>query len=113
MKTIIKIVIAVALANAAVRGGLVAMSYYQLKDAAQQEVTFGSLISTADIATHIVEKASELDVPLDPDNLDVSRTGDLTVVNASYTQPVEFFPTYVYPLELSFVVEARSMVGLR
>jgi type III secretion system FlhB-like substrate exporter len=113
MKTIIKIAIAVALANAAVRVGLVAMSYYQLKDAAQQEVTFGSLIPTAEIATHIIEKASELGVPLDPESLEVRRDGDLTLADASYTQPVELFPSYVYRLELSFSVQARTMVGLR
>ena len=30
-----------------------------------------------------------------------------------YTQPVEVFPRYIYPLELSFSVEARALTGLK
>jgi hypothetical protein len=70
-------------------------------------------MSPAQIATRVLDKASELNVPLDPENLDVSRDRDLTVVSVVYTQPVELFPNFLYPLELSFAVEARSLVGLR
>jgi hypothetical protein len=55
MKTIIKLAIALALANAAVRAGMVAMAYYQLKDAAQQEVTWGGRIPPAELASHVLE----------------------------------------------------------
>ena len=113
MKTIIKIVIALALANAAVRAGLVAMSYYQLKDAAQQEVTWGGRIPPAELVSHVLEKAAELDVPLEAGNVDASRNKDVTVINVGYTQPIEFFPTFVYPVELSFEVQGRVMAGLR
>ena len=113
MKTILKLVIALALVNAAVRGGMVAMSYYQLKDAAQQEATWGGRTPPAQLASHVVEKAAELNVPLDVDNVEASREEGLTVISVAYTQPVELFPTFIYPVELAFEVQARAMSGLR
>ncbi|NOT26269.1 MAG: hypothetical protein HOP16_09215 [Acidobacteria bacterium] len=117
MKTIIKLAIALALANAAVRAGLVAMAYYQLKDAAQQEVTWGGRIAPAELATHVLEKAAELDVPLEADGVAASRNEDVTVISVAYTQPVELFPAFIYPViypvDLEFEVQARTMTGLK
>ena len=117
MKTIIKIAIVLALANAVVRAGLVAMDYYQLKDAAQQEVTWGDRATPAQLAQNVLEKAAEFDVPLDAENVEASRNKDLTVISVGYTQPVEIFPAFIYPViypvELSFEVQARTMTGLK
>jgi len=117
MKSIIKIAIALALANAVVRTGLVAMDYYQLKDAAQQEATWGDRTTPAQLAENVLEKAAELDVPLDAENVEASRDKDLTVISVGYTQPVELFPAFIYPViypvELSFEVQARTMTGLK
>jgi hypothetical protein len=35
------------------------------------------------------------------------------MIRGVYTQPVELFPRFVYPFELSFAVEARVLAGLR
>jgi hypothetical protein len=117
MKTIIKLAIALALVNAAVRGGMVAMAYYQLKDAAQQEVTWGGRIPPAELARHVLEKAAELDVPLEPDGIEARRNEDVTVISVAYTQPVELLPPFVYPVvypvDLEFEVQARTMAGLK
>ncbi len=109
MKTVIKLLIALAIVNAAARGGMAAFSHYQLKDAAQQLIVFGSTVPTAQISYLILDKAVELGVPLEPENIDISRQGSRTVVYASYTKPVEFFPAFIYPLDLSFTVEALSL----
>ncbi len=113
MKTIIKLAIAVALANAAVRAGMVAMAYYQLKDAAQQEVTWGGRIPPAELAKHVLEKAEELNVPLEPEGVAATRNDSTTVISVDYTQPVELFPSFVYPVDLAFEVQGRTMTGLR
>ena|SRR5688572_28099578 len=113
MKTILKIAFALALLNASVRGGLVAMSYYQLKDAAQQEATWGGRTPPAQLASHVLEKAAELNVPLGAENVEANRSEGLTVISVAYTQPVELFPSFVYPVEMAFEVQARTMSGLR
>jgi hypothetical protein len=112
MKTIIKILIAIAVVNAAARVGMAAASYYQLKDEAQEAVTFGAQASPGQIQNVILQKAVEFNVPLQPGDVEVTREGLHTTVTASYTQPVEVFPNYTYPINFHFSVDALSMAGL-
>lgn len=109
MGTIIKLLIAAAIVNAVVRTGSVAMDYYQFKDAAQQVVLFGANSSTDDLRGEILRKATNFDVPIKPEALNVRRNGSVTIVDARYTQPVEVFPGYKYPFNFSFSVEARAV----
>ena len=109
MKTIINLLIALAIMNAVARAGSAAWDYFQLKDATQQLIVFGAGVSTDQITYLILDKAVELDVPLERENIDISRVDDRTIVYLSYTKPVEFFPRFVYPLDLSFTVEARAL----
>jgi hypothetical protein len=113
IKTILRLVIAVALLNAVVRSATVAWKYYQLKDSAQQAVLFGWESPTEQIRNEIYDKAGELDVPLDLNGIDVRRTGDRTVAIASYVQQIELLPTYAYPVDLSFTVEGFKTSGFK
>jgi hypothetical protein len=109
MKTVVKLVIALALLNAVARSGYAMWNYYQLKDGTQQLLTFGVDATTDQLLGEIVQKATELDIPLDAENVDVRREGVRTSAAVSYTQPIEFFPRYVYPIEFSFTVDTLSM----
>ena len=104
MKTVLKLVIAVALLNAVVRGADSLWNYYQLKDAAERALLFGSQRTSQQVHQQIMERALELDVPLKPEDLSVRWTTGRRVAAAAYTQPVEFFPKYPYPIEFSFNV---------
>lgn len=108
IKTAIRIIVAAAVLNAAVRVGFVWWNYYQLKDAAQQLIVFEIDAAPRDIRDQILDKAVELSVPLEPENLEVIREGTMTFVTAFYIQPVELLPRFEYPLEMSFFVEARA-----
>lgn len=112
MKTIIKLAIALAILNAAVRVGMAAATYYQLKDASQELVTFGAQASLGDIQNRVLQKAVELNVPLEAEAVSVVRDGPHTTASAAYTQRVEVFPNYIYPLDFKFSVDALSMSGL-
>ena len=109
MKALIKLLIAAALLNAAVRGGMAAWTYYQFKDRAEQLVVFGAGTSTAQLHNQILETAAELDVPVAPENITVEREGMRTRAEAAYVQPVEFFPNYTYPVNFSFRVEGFAV----
>ena len=45
-------------------------------------------------------------VPLEPENIEVRREGNQTLADAAYTEPLEYFPSFDYPVDLSFSVEA-------
>ena len=109
MKTVLKLVIAIALLNAVVRGADSAWNYYQLKDAAQRALLFGAQASSRQIHGQIMERAVELRVPLMPEDLTVSWRAGRRVAEASYTQQIEFFPRYLYPVLFSFNVDSVSV----
>ena len=109
MKTIIKLLIVIAIINAAARVGLAAAKYYQLKDQSQQLVTFGGNASPGELQNHILERASALQLPLVFEDITVTRDGLKTTAQATYTQPVEVFPNYKYPIPFSFTVEGMYL----
>ena len=109
MKTLFKLVIAILVLNGAVRGGLAMWQYYQFKDAAQQAVLFGQRADPEEIQATIVARATEMSVPIRPDDVKVSRDGTRTVAEGYYIQPVDFFPNYPWPVKFTFVVDAISL----
>jgi hypothetical protein len=105
LKTLVKLLIALVILNAAARGAVAAWTYYQFKDATQQLVLFGSRTPPGELRNRIVAKAAELNVPVEPEDVSVEREGVRTRAGAAYVQPVEFFPRYIYPINFSFTVE--------
>lgn len=109
MKTLFKLVIAILVLNAAVRGGLATWKYYEFKDAAQQVVLFGQRADPEEIQANIVARATEMSVPIRPDDVKVSRDGTRTIAEGYYIEPVDFFPNYPWPVKFTFVVDAISL----
>jgi calcineurin-like phosphoesterase len=109
VKTIIKLLIALAIINATARVGLAAAKYYQLKDQSQELVTFGGNVLPGELQNQILEKAEALQLPLNFDDIEVTREGLHTSASASYTQSVEVFPNYKYPIRFQFRVEGINM----
>jgi len=109
MKTVIKLLIAIAIINATARVGMAAARYYQLKDESQELVTFGGNIVPGELQNQILLKAEELQLPLAFDDILVSRQGLRTTASAAYTDSVEVFPNYTYPIRFQFQVEGVNM----
>ena len=109
MKTILKLLLAAILLNATARGVKAAWDYYELKDATSQFLTFGDQASTSSLHGHILDKATELRLPLASQNISVHRQGVRTWAKADYIQTIEFFPNYPYPVKFSFQVDTYSL----
>jgi hypothetical protein len=109
MKTVLKVVIAVALLNAVVRGADSAWHYYQLKDAAERALLFGSQRTSKQVHAQIMERALELQLPLNPEDLSVRWGNGRRIAEASYTQQIEFLPRYQYPVLFSFNVDTVAV----
>jgi hypothetical protein len=113
IKTVISVLVTLAVLNAAAKMGMAAFGYFQLKDEAQQVITFGARNTVEQLRDRILAHAEELEIPLESDNLHVSREEDRTFVDAYYTQPVEVFPSVIVPVELSFSVDSFAVAGAR
>ena len=110
MKTILKLLLAALVINAAARGGIAAYRYYQFKDAAQQAVLFGNSESEEELQQIIIDRGLSLSLPVDTDSVTVQRAAGRTWADASYRQPIEFFPNQEYPVKWTFTVEGYSMM---
>ena len=104
MKTILKLLLVAAVLNACVRGASAAWTYYQFKDTTEQTLLFGGDAAVDTLKEQIMRRAAELEVPIDPQQLEVTRDGPRTAARASYTQPVEIFPGFQYPFTFEFNV---------
>ena len=107
------LVIVVAALNAAGRAGTAYWKYYQLKDSAHETAVFGGLQPPATLHEQVMQKAGRLEIPIDSDQLIVTRNGQTTVIEASYVQTVELFPRYEYPMSFTFSVESVYGGSLR
>ena len=108
-----RIAVTVAIINAAARFGFAYWAFYQFKDNAQQAALFGGQTSTEILQQGVLNKANELFLPIAADQVRVTRTGPRTLIEASYVQPVEYFPHQQYPMKLSFAVEGFTLAGIR
>ena len=111
MKTVIKLVIAALIVNAAYRSGSAFLKYYQFKDETQQMILFGQGQSVSQLTRQILDEASTREVPLDEEGVTVTREGARTVAAVAYTESIELFPRYFYPVEFSFNAEAYGVSG--
>ena len=111
MRTIVRLLLVVAVLNAVVHAGLVAFTYFQFRDASQNIVLFGHRATPEELHGQILDRAKDMDVPLVAAGLTVERAGVRTVAQATYTDMIEYFPRFNYPVSLSFSVDALSYEG--
>ena len=109
MKTLIKLLIAVAIINATARYGLSTWTQYQFRDAIQQILLFGAGASTDDLENEIMMEADRQDVPLEREKLDVQQRDMVVTAEASYLDEIELVPGYKYPKTWTFNIEVRHV----
>ena len=111
MKLVIKLIVAALVVNTAYRCGSAALKYYQFKDETQQMVLFGQSETVRGLTSQILAEATKRDVPLDEEGVMVTRQGTRTVAEVSYTENIEVFPRFFYPVNFSFNAEAYGVAG--
>ena len=76
----------------------VRIAAYEFSDCLQQECRYAA-VRTVDekVRQRILDKALELEIPLQKKNLTVQRTANEMMITASYEQPIDLkFTTYTY-----------------
>ena len=79
----------------------VRVAAYEFKDVLREEARYGAVRdSDAEVAKRILTRASDLDIPLEKKNLQVTRKTREIVITAKYEQPIDLkFTTYVFRFE--------------
>jgi hypothetical protein len=79
----------------------VRVNAYQFRDFLDEECRFAAVRgSDAEVAKRIVEKARELEIPLEKKRLTLERTRNEMIIACSYEQPIDLkLTTYVYKFD--------------
>jgi hypothetical protein len=109
MKTLIKLTIASLVIHATWRAGSAYWVYYQFRDNLQQVALFSAGQSEQEVHNRALEVASELKVPIEPEQIAVRRQDEHTFIDASYKTGIEVLPRYRYPWEFKLNVDAWSI----
>ena len=113
MKSIIKIVIAIALLTACFQAARVAVNNFQFEDAAQQRLLFDTRASDAEVVTIVMKLANEYAIPLTDDDVNVRVVGQDRIVEMSYTVNVDLLPgVFKYPWTFTPKTSTRMLTGI-
>ena len=83
-------------------------AYYKFKDAVQQTTQFGNDKSVEQLRTRILSLATDYDLPIGEDDLSVRRESLHTIVDASYSKPIDLAPGFSQPWRFEVHVDTFS-----
>jgi hypothetical protein len=114
MKTIIKILIAVAILTACFNASRAALNNYQFQDAVHEGLLFDGRANDAEIVEMVTKLAAAHDVPIDPADIKIRQVGQDIHIDMSYTRNVVLVPS-VFARDWTFrpSTSTKLLVGNR
>jgi hypothetical protein len=97
IKRLIKLAIVLAIAHAAYRAIPVYIRYVQFRDALTEVARFSGGQTEGQVRGRVAQVVIDSKVPIDPDSIAIGHETNKTAIQASYVEPVELLPSYVYP----------------
>lgn len=81
----------------------VRVNAYEFRDFVEEECRFAAVRKSDDeVRKRILQKAEELDIPLDPKKLSLERRAGEMVIRASYEKPIDLtVTTYVFKFDVN------------
>jgi hypothetical protein len=102
MKTLLKLLVVCAIVFGAYRAGMAEYRFSRLKDSTHSMLVLGTETPTEELQQQILERASDLGLPVSAENVGVTRDGVRTTAKVAFRQQVELFPGVTYPRDYSF-----------
>ena len=112
MKTILKIVIGLAVVVACFNASRAALNDYQFQDEVQQGLLFNPRASEEEIIAMVMKNAMEYEIPIEESGIAVKLVGQDVRAEMTYTKSVVLIPG-VFSKEWTFTphASARILVG--
>lgn len=105
IRALIKLALVVLLVHAAVRVVPPFWNYVKFRDACEEIARFSSKRSVEEVATRVLTKAGQLDIPLRQEQLQVRKQGNVTFIDADYTAQLEYLPTKFHAYDFRIRVQ--------
>lgn len=113
MKSLIKLVIVVLLANALWRVSSAYMSFYRFRDALTDVAVHSKALTDEQLREKVIELAGAHDEPIAASAISIRRDERHTFIEGSYTKPVAVLPGYEYPWPFSLKVDGFVIVPVK
>jgi hypothetical protein len=107
IRALIKLALVAIVVHGAVKVVPVFWNYVRFRDGCEEIAKFSSRKAEPEIKARVLAKASQFEIPLGPDAVQVRKQGSLTLIDANYTAQLEYFPTRFYPY--SFAVKVQGV----
>jgi hypothetical protein len=93
-RKIVNLAIFLLIANALYRFVPVYFHYQQFKDAVHETALFSRGRTDAQLIDQVMDLAAKYQIPLDREYVQVRRENERTIIDASYIETIEWFPSY-------------------
>jgi len=112
MKTLIKLALVAALANATWHVFVVYSAFYKFKDAVQVAAQFRGKKTNEELKQEVIGIAAQAELPIDEDTIKITFDDTHTTVDTGYTRTVEFLPGFTYQWPFTVHVDAYTKATL-
>lgn len=92
MGTLVKLVLALLMLNAAVQAGRAALKDYQFEDAVHEAMLFSPNASDSEIVSAVAKLAVEHQVPITADDITITHRGADIIFSTEYTETITLVP---------------------
>jgi len=103
---LIKLALVAVVLYAAFQVGSSYWTFYRFEDALQEIAQFGGNSTDADVKAKVLKAAAEMDVPLVPEHVLITRTQAKLFIEADYETQIPILPSYPYPWSFKASVNA-------
>ena len=113
MRTLVKLVMAGLVIHATWRTGSVYWTYFNFREGLREVAQLSAGKPEQELHRRALAVASRLQVPIESEQIVVTRHDDHTFIDASYKTEIEVLPKYGYPWEFRVNVDAWTISGLK
>lgn len=107
IRKVVKIAVFLLVANFVYQIAPAAYHQFQFNDALEQLALFSQKSTDAELLDQVMTAAEENSIPLDRDDVQISRPIGSLIIDAGYIQSFTFFPGWHYPWE--FDAHAKAL----
>ena len=100
VRALIKLALVALVVHAGVKIVPVFWNYVRFRDACEEIAKFSSKKAEAEIKSRVLAKASQFEIPVSDDTVQVRKQGPATFITADYTGQLRVLPDAVLPVRL-------------
>jgi hypothetical protein len=109
MKTLIKLVIVAAVLLATYHVGDAYWDHYQFEDAIKEAAQVAQHADAQELTAKVLNLAEKMEIPLDPENLSVTREQRRITIDAVYVRSIELLPRVTRHWEFTIHISVLAL----